>query len=162
MLIRLISPKGPSYIQAPLPPKIMRIYETAFWDLKSLWMLTYDNAPEIRMLYKARRQFSFDINYSAQIKRVDKELLISSKGLRVTEELRSWQVHRPQYRKNTILNKRNGLINGSKPWMTNVDDLNITRPARPTFEVDPWSLNAMRTAENDDHTAISKGVDYAV
>ncbi len=67
--------------------------------LKSRWILTYDNVSEIRTLYKARRQFAFDINYSAQIKRVGKELLVSAKGLRLPEELRTNQVHRPQYHK---------------------------------------------------------------
>jgi len=70
-------------------------------SLKSPWILTYDNVPEIRALYKARRQFAFDINYSAQIKRVGKELLVSAKGLRLPEELRSNQVHRPQYHKSS-------------------------------------------------------------
>lgn len=66
--------------------------------LKSPWILTYDNVPQIASLYLARRQFSFDINYSAQIKRIGKELLVASKGLRVTDELRQGQSHRPQYR----------------------------------------------------------------
>jgi len=74
-------------------------------SLKSRWILTYDNVPEIRSLYKARRQFAFDINYSAQIKRVGKELLVSAKGLRLPEELRARQVHRPQYRRKPVLGK---------------------------------------------------------
>ncbi len=46
-----------------------------------------------------RRQFSFDIYYSAQKKRMGKELLVASKGLKMIEDLRSRQIHRPQYRK---------------------------------------------------------------
>lgn len=66
--------------------------------LRSPWILTYDNVPQITALYLAYRQFSFDIKYSVQIKRVGKELLVASKGLRMTEDLRRGQSHRPQYR----------------------------------------------------------------
>jgi DNA adenine methylase len=67
-------------------------------DLELPWILTYDFCDEIHDLYADRRQFQFDINYSAQTKRVGSELLIASKGLRIPSELRASQVHRPQYR----------------------------------------------------------------
>jgi DNA adenine methylase len=66
--------------------------------LKSPWILTYDYCDEIHDLYTARRQFHFSLNYSAQTKRVGSELLIASKGLRMPDEFRVSQVHRPQYR----------------------------------------------------------------
>jgi DNA adenine methylase len=66
--------------------------------LKHPWIITYDYCDEIRKLYSARRQFEISINYSAQIKRVGSELLIASKGLRLPQDLRDTQVHRPQYR----------------------------------------------------------------
>jgi DNA adenine methylase len=62
------------------------------------WILTYDNAEEIRALYKARRQYVFDINYSVQTKRVGTELLVASKGLRLPAEIRDHQISRVQYR----------------------------------------------------------------
>ena len=62
------------------------------------WVVTYDDVPEIRQLYKSRRQFSFDINYSLQNKRVGNEILIASKGLRLPDAFRSRQINRPQYR----------------------------------------------------------------
>lgn len=62
------------------------------------WIVTYDDAPEVRKLYRARRQYSFDINYSVQEKRVGTELFIVSKGLKVPEIIKPRQVNRPQYR----------------------------------------------------------------
>lgn len=62
------------------------------------WVVTYDDVPEIRSLYKSRRQFGFDINYSLQNKRVGNEILIASKGLRLPDAFRARQINRPQYR----------------------------------------------------------------
>jgi DNA adenine methylase len=66
--------------------------------LKSPWILTYDYCEEIHQLYTARRQFQYTLNYSAQVKRLGTELLIASKGLRIPDDLRASQIHRPQYR----------------------------------------------------------------
>lgn len=63
------------------------------------WIVTYDDTPEIRALYKERRQYCFDINYSLQEKRVGTELLIASKGLTMPDAVKARQVNRPQYRK---------------------------------------------------------------
>jgi DNA adenine methylase len=60
--------------------------------------VTYDNAPEITSLYKSRRQFVFDINYSVETKRKGTEVMIVSKGLKVPAEIRERQTNRPQYR----------------------------------------------------------------
>lgn len=56
-------------------------------DVRLPWVTTYDNCTEISALYKTRRQFSFDIQYSAQTKRLGSELLIASKGLRIPTDL---------------------------------------------------------------------------
>ena len=72
-------------------------------QLRSPWILTYDYCDEIQKLYASRRQFQFSLNYSVQSKRVGSELLIASKGLRIPDELRESQVHRPQY----VVNRRN-------------------------------------------------------
>ncbi len=66
--------------------------------LESPWILTYDYCEEIHDLYVDRRQYQFSLNYSAQVKRLGTELLIASKGLRIPDDLRASQVHRPQYR----------------------------------------------------------------
>lgn len=63
------------------------------------WILTYDAVAEIRALYKGRRQYLFDINYSLQEKRVGSELLIASKGLIIPASIRCRQINRPQYRR---------------------------------------------------------------
>lgn len=51
------------------------------------WILTYDNAEEIRILYSKSKQYTFNLNYSAAEKRVGTELLIISKGLKISDEL---------------------------------------------------------------------------
>ena len=70
----------------------------AVMQLKHPWIVTYDNVPEIQKLYRNRRQFVFDINYTVQTKRIGTELLIASKGLRLTPEIKARQTHRVQYR----------------------------------------------------------------
>ncbi len=56
------------------------------------WVLTYDAAAEISVLYKERQQFLFDIKYSLQTKRIGSELLIASSGLQLPEVVRHKQV----------------------------------------------------------------------
>ncbi len=51
------------------------------------WLLTYDDAQEIRKLYSDRRQFNFSINYSVQTKRSGTELMIFSDQLVVPGHL---------------------------------------------------------------------------
>jgi DNA adenine methylase len=47
-------------------------------DIKSPWLMTYDDSTEIRTLYKDCPAYRFSINYSAQRKRTGTELLIHS------------------------------------------------------------------------------------
>ena len=56
---------------------------TALLAIDQPWVLTYDDVPEIRKLYRARRQFAVRVQYSVQTKRLGSELLVPSKGLRV-------------------------------------------------------------------------------
>ena len=51
------------------------------------WVVTYDNDPTIARLYRNRRQFAFDVTYSLETKRRGTELLIVSKGLRISLEI---------------------------------------------------------------------------
>lgn len=56
-------------------------------ELKKPWIVTYDDAEEIRCLYDSLRQYSFNVNYSVQTKRVGSELLIASQNLNIPNEL---------------------------------------------------------------------------
>lgn len=47
------------------------------------WMVTYDDAPEIRRLYARYPKFLYGINYSAQMKRVGTELMVLDGRLRI-------------------------------------------------------------------------------
>lgn len=67
-------------------------------DSNRNWIVTYDDAPEIRTLYRDRRQYQFDIHYSLHEKRTERELLIASKKIRMPAAVRDRQVNRPQYR----------------------------------------------------------------
>lgn len=90
--------KGSSLYTSFYDPEDHAAVSQAVLGLERPWILTYDNTPEISHLYKARRQFSFDVNYSVQTKRVGTELLIASKGLKMPNEVRDRLFYRPQYR----------------------------------------------------------------
>ncbi len=61
-------------------------------DTPNPWIATYDNVPEVRLLYRKRRQFGFDVKYSLEVKRVATELLIASKGIRLPATLRQRRI----------------------------------------------------------------------
>jgi DNA adenine methylase len=45
-------------------------------DANFTWVMSYDNAPEVRKLYARCRQFSFRLGYSAREWKIGNELLI--------------------------------------------------------------------------------------
>lgn len=90
--------KGRSLYTSFYNPEDHAAVSQAVLHLERPWILTYDNTPEISHLYKARRQYGFDVNYSVQTKRVGTELLVASKGLKMPDDVRDRQIHRPQYR----------------------------------------------------------------
>jgi len=55
--------------------------------LSKPWMITYDNCREISDLYSGFRQFEFGIYYSANKKRMGRELMIVSTDLVVSEDV---------------------------------------------------------------------------
>lgn len=50
------------------------------------WLLTYDNCPQIMEIYKWAPSLTFDLKYSVQVKRIEKELLFWN-NLRVDERM---------------------------------------------------------------------------
>ena len=80
--------KGSKLYTSFYGPNDHKVVSEAVLSLQFPWLVTYDNAKEIRHLYSSRRQFVFDINYSVQTKRVGTELLVVSKGLRLPAEVR--------------------------------------------------------------------------
>ncbi|WP_065321309.1 DNA adenine methylase [Tritonibacter mobilis] len=64
-------------------------------NVKSPWITTYDNCPEISEIYHRRRQYEFSVQYSAQTKRLGSELLIVSKGMKLPSELPLTKIHQP-------------------------------------------------------------------
>ncbi len=90
--------KGSRLYASFYDPTDHAILASSMLDIKNPWIITYDNDPAIKMLYRDRRQFEFDLNYSVETKRLGTELLIASKGLRLPSSLRDRQVNRPQYR----------------------------------------------------------------
>jgi DNA adenine methylase len=63
--------------------------------LRQRWMVTYDDAPEIRRLYAKFPMYLSKLNYFAQDKRVGSELLILDPNLRLPRELRFDPITRP-------------------------------------------------------------------
>lgn len=55
-------------------------------NLSKPWILTYDNCEEISELYREFRQFEFGISYSANRKRMGRELMMASMNLVVSED----------------------------------------------------------------------------
>lgn len=55
--------------------------------LKRPWVLTYDDVTEIQELYREKRQYRFNLNYSAAHKRVGTELLVASDDILISDAL---------------------------------------------------------------------------
>jgi len=91
--------KGKSLYTNAYDPDDHKEVAAAVLKLNRPWIVTYDDTPEIRSHYIARRQYCFDINYSAQIKRVGTELLIAQKNLRLPKSITTRQVNRPKYKR---------------------------------------------------------------
>jgi len=53
---------------------------------KFLWVMSYDNVPEITTLYVRLRQVPFDLSYCARERRIGKEIMILKRGLEFPTE----------------------------------------------------------------------------
>jgi len=65
----------------------VRLSESLLNNPSYYWVLTYDNTPEIRRLYKSARPRAFELSYSAYERRVGKEIMIFDPRLKVPENL---------------------------------------------------------------------------
>lgn len=54
---------------------------------KHKWLVSYDNVPEIKELYKHQKTFSFDLNYSLQKSRRGSELMIFSPSISIPDTM---------------------------------------------------------------------------
>lgn len=59
----------------------------AVGNIERHWMVTYDDTPEIRQLYRRWRNFSSNLTYSAQVKRIGVELLVVDDDLHLPDNL---------------------------------------------------------------------------
>ncbi|PKM44704.1 MAG: DNA methyltransferase [Gammaproteobacteria bacterium HGW-Gammaproteobacteria-1] len=82
------------YLDPPYFKKAQRLYRNHYAEadhariaqlvqqkLKTHWVVSYDDAPEIAKLYKERRKIRYALSYSAQTKRSGGELMFFSDGL---------------------------------------------------------------------------------
>jgi DNA adenine methylase len=53
------------------------------------WVLTYDNVPQIRKLYKSLKPRPFELSYSAYERRVGRELLVLDPRLNIPDDLKT-------------------------------------------------------------------------
>lgn len=54
------------------------------------WVVSYDNVPEIRLMYKGMTRRSFDLTYTARERAVGREILIHRPDLDVPRQLSTW------------------------------------------------------------------------
>jgi len=90
--------KGQGLYTSYYNPEDHGVLAKSILEIENPWIVTYDNVPAIKRLYRDCRQYQFDITYSVATKRRGTELLIASKGLRLPPEIRGHQVNCPQYR----------------------------------------------------------------
>ncbi|MDH0380648.1 DNA adenine methylase [Comamonas aquatica] len=61
-------------------------------EIKRPWMVTYDDTPEIRQLYSQYRNYSSNLNYSVQTKRIGVELLVANDGLLLPDAMETYRM----------------------------------------------------------------------
>jgi Site-specific DNA methylase len=88
--------KGPGLYTSSYKPDDHAGLSDVVLRLKSPWIVTYDDVPQIRELYASREQYCFDLYYSLQQKRTGTELLVTSPGLRMPDEALGRQVNWPK------------------------------------------------------------------
>ena len=87
--------KGSSLYTSFYSPDDHALVADAILEMKHPWVLTYDAVDEITALYEDRPQFLFDIKDSVQTKRIGTELFITSKDMKVPDNIQHKQIENP-------------------------------------------------------------------
>lgn len=64
----------------------------AVGNIQRQWMVTYDDTPEIRQLYRQYRNYSSNLNYSVQTKRIGVELLVANDDLLLPDAMEAYRM----------------------------------------------------------------------
>jgi len=78
--------KGSSLYTSFYNPEDHRSLSLEVSKLHKPWIITYDNADEIKQLYKSENIYEFSLNYSLQHKRIGQEIMVTSKDITIPEE----------------------------------------------------------------------------
>lgn len=84
--------KGPGLYASYYKPEDHAQLAQRVKRIKTPWLITYDDVPQIRSLYRDTPQYGFDIRYSLNEKRTGNELLIAPPRLKVPPALASRQI----------------------------------------------------------------------
>lgn len=71
------------------------ILAEAVRSIQRHWMVSYDDTPEIRNLYKQYATYTNSLNYSAQLKRIGTELLVLGPSLSAPKSIKSEDYESP-------------------------------------------------------------------
>ena len=71
------------YLNKYRPADHERIARVIQMELPRPWIVSYDNAPEIKAFYSCRRTFTYDLRYSAAKSQMGKEVFFFSDSVRV-------------------------------------------------------------------------------
>ena len=78
--------KGPGLYTSFYRPADHAALADRIGRIETPWVVTYDDTPEIRHLYSCHPQFSFNLHYSLNDKRIGQELLIASEAVGMPPE----------------------------------------------------------------------------
>ena len=80
--------KGPElYMNAYKPSDHAAVASAVTQDVKIPWVVSYDDVPQIRQLYRTARRMSYTLRYSASFTRKGRELVFVGPSLRARRDL---------------------------------------------------------------------------
>ena len=77
-------------------PKDHRNVAARISKIKQPWIISYDDVPEVRLIYQNYRSLSYKLHYAAQSKYIGKEVLFFSKNLVIPKEKNPQNVVAPK------------------------------------------------------------------